>query len=225
MPIESNKYPLLIIQSLHSFKLAEYQLVGLNWLAVMHSQNMNGILADEMGLGKTIQVIAFLAYLKQQNLAKAAHLIVVPSSTLDNWESELSKWCPDLKVEKYHGSQQERRAMRINYVKSNFKGFDIILTTYNLVSSTPEEKKMFRVSKFHFVIFDEAHMLKNMTSQRYTNLITINAERRILLTGTPLQNNLLELMSLLCFVMPSFFSKNIEDIKIMFQKVCFVFYY
>lgn len=183
---------------------------------------MNGILADEMGLGKTIQVIAFLAYLKQQNLAKAAHLIVVPSSTLDNWESELAKWCPDLKVEKYHGSQQERRAMRINFVRSNFKGFDIILTTYNLVSSTPEEKKMFRVSKLHYVIFDEAHMLKNMTSQRYTNLITINAERRVLLTGTPLQNNLLELMSLLCFVMPSFFAKNVDDIKIMFQKVRFL---
>lgn len=96
------------------------------------------------------------------------------------------------------------------------------ICSYHIVSSTPEECKMFRVCKLHYVIFDEAHMLKNMTTQRYANLIKINADMRILLTGTPLQNNLLELMSLLCFVMPSFFSKSIEDIKSLFAKVCIV---
>lgn len=199
-------------------KLADYQLIGLNWLTVMNKQQMNGILADEMGLGKTIQVIAFLAYLKEHNLSKAAHLIVVPSSTLDNWAAEIARWCPSMIVEKYHGSQEERRRMRIRFAKEGFSGFDVLLTTYHIVGSTPEEKKMFRVCKLHYVIFDEAHMLKNMTTQRYTNLITINAEMRILLTGTPLQNNLLELMSLLCFVMPSFFGKNVEDIKSLFGK-------
>lgn len=199
-------------------KLADYQMIGLNWLTVMHNQKMNGILADEMGLGKTIQIIAFLAYLKENNLAKGAHLIVVPSSTLDNWEAEISKWCPSLVVEKYHGSQDERRRMRVRYAKDGFTGFDVLLTTYHIVSSTPEECKMFRVCKLHYVIFDEAHMLKNMTTQRYANLIKINADMRILLTGTPLQNNLLELMSLLCFVMPSFFAKSIEDIKSLFAK-------
>ncbi|XP_020713027.1 SWI/SNF-related matrix-associated actin-dependent regulator of chromatin subfamily A containing DEAD/H box 1 homolog isoform X2 [Ceratitis capitata] len=199
-------------------KLADYQIIGLNWLTVMHNQKMNGILADEMGLGKTIQVIAFLAYLKENSLAKGAHLIVVPSSTLDNWEAEISKWCPSLVVEKYHGAQDERRRMRVRYARDGFTGFDVLLTTYHIVSSTPEECKMFRVCKLHYVIFDEAHMLKNMTTQRYANLIKINAEMRILLTGTPLQNNLLELMSLLCFVMPSFFSKSIEDIKSLFAK-------
>lgn len=200
------------------FKLADYQIIGLNWLTVMHNQKMNGILADEMGLGKTIQVIAFLAYLKENNLQKGAHLIVVPSSTLDNWETEIHKWCPSLVVEKYYGNQDERRRMRIRYAKEGFKGFDVLLTTYHLVSSTPEERKMFRVCKLHYVVFDEAHMLKNMTTARYGNLITINAEMRILLTGTPLQNNLLELMSLLCFVMPSFFAKKIDDIKTLFVK-------
>ncbi|XP_023293343.2 SWI/SNF-related matrix-associated actin-dependent regulator of chromatin subfamily A containing DEAD/H box 1 homolog [Lucilia cuprina] len=200
------------------FKLADYQLIGLNWLTVMNKQQMNGILADEMGLGKTIQVIAFLAYLKENKLSKAAHLIVVPSSTLDNWAGELARWCPSLIVEKYHGSQEERRRMRIRFAKEGFSGFDVLLTTYHIVSSTPEERKMFRVCKLHYVIFDEAHMLKNMTTARYSNLITINAEMRILLTGTPLQNNLLELMSLLCFVMPSFFGKNVEDIKSLFGK-------
>ncbi|XP_055850826.1 SWI/SNF-related matrix-associated actin-dependent regulator of chromatin subfamily A containing DEAD/H box 1 homolog [Episyrphus balteatus] len=200
------------------FKLADYQIIGLNWLTVMHNQKMNGILADEMGLGKTIQVIAFLAYLKENNLQRGAHLVVVPSSTLDNWETEIHKWCPSLVVEKYYGNQDDRRRMRIRYAKEGFKGFDILLTTYHLVSSTPEEKKMFRVCKLHYVVFDEAHMLKNMTTARYANLITINAEMRILLTGTPLQNNLLELMSLLCFVMPSFFAKKIDDIKTLFVK-------
>lgn len=93
------------------------------------------------------------------------------------------------------------------------------MNRYHIVGSTPEERKMFRVCKLDYVIFDEAHMLKNMTTQRYANLITINARMRILLTGTPLQNNLLELISLLCFVMPKFFAKSIEDIKSLFAKV------
>ncbi|XP_034099645.1 SWI/SNF-related matrix-associated actin-dependent regulator of chromatin subfamily A containing DEAD/H box 1 homolog [Drosophila albomicans] len=201
-----------------SMQLADYQLIGLNWLTVMHKQEMNGILADEMGLGKTIQIIAFLAYLKENGLSKGAHLVVVPSSTLDNWEAEMAKWCPSLVVEKYHGSQDERRRMRVRFAKDGFTGFDVLLTTYHIVGSTPEERKMFRVCKLHYVIFDEAHMLKNMTTQRYINLININAEMRILLTGTPLQNNLLELISLLCFVMPKFFAKSIEDIKSLFVK-------
>ncbi|XP_017837932.2 SWI/SNF-related matrix-associated actin-dependent regulator of chromatin subfamily A containing DEAD/H box 1 homolog isoform X1 [Drosophila busckii] len=207
--------PRILNNSMH---LADYQLIGLNWLTVMHKQEMNGILADEMGLGKTIQVIAFLAYLKENGLSKAAHLIVVPSSTLDNWEAEIAKWCPSLVVEKYHGSQDERRRMRVRFAKDGFTGFDVLLTTYHIVGSTPEERKMFRVCRLHYVIFDEAHMLKNMTTQRYVNLITINAGMRILLTGTPLQNNLLELISLLCFVMPKFFAKSVEDIKSLFVK-------
>lgn len=111
------------------YKLADYQLIGLNWLTVMNKQQMNGILADEMGLGKTIQVIAFLAYLKEHNQSKAAHLIVVPSSTLDNWAAEIARWCPSMIVEKYHGSQEERRRMRIRYAKEGFSGFDVLLTT------------------------------------------------------------------------------------------------
>lgn len=95
----------------------------------MHNQRMNGILADEMGLGKTIQVIAFLAYLKENKLAKGAHLIVVPSSTLDNWQTEINRWCPSMVVEKYYGNQDERRRMRIRYAKEGFKGFDVLLTT------------------------------------------------------------------------------------------------
>lgn len=201
------------------FKLAEYQLVGLNWLSVMHRNDMNGILADEMGLGKTIQVIAFLAWLKENDLIKHPQLIVVPSSTLDNWENELRKWCPELILMKYYGSQEERKQIRIDWAKNGISDVDVVLTTYHMMGASGEEKKMWRVTPFQYVIFDEAHMLKNMTSQRYENLLRIRADRRILLTGTPLQNNLLELMSLLCFVMPKLFGGKVEDIKALFQRI------
>lgn len=200
--------------------LADYQLVGLNWLIMMHKENFNGILADEMGLGKTIQVIAFLAYLKDEHRspATAPHLVVVPSSTLDNWENEMTKWCPTLNVIKYYGSLEERKALRLRFARNGLDGVDVVLTTYHTVASLPEERKMFRTIRLGYVIFDEAHMLKNMTTQRYEYLSKINAERRILLTGTPLQNNLMELMSLLCFVMPKLFAGCIEEFKTMFQK-------
>lgn len=168
---------------------------------------------------QTIQVIAFLAYLKERNLCRGTHLIVVPSSTLDNWDNELAKWCPALVVERYYGSISERRSLRIHWSKTKLEGIDVLLTTYNMVAASPEERKMFRVTKIHYVIYDEAHMLKNMTTQRYQQLAQINAISRLLLTGTPLQNSLLELMSLLCFVMPTMFAKNTDDIKSLFQKV------
>ncbi|XP_014209606.1 SWI/SNF-related matrix-associated actin-dependent regulator of chromatin subfamily A containing DEAD/H box 1 homolog [Copidosoma floridanum] len=202
-------------------KLAPYQMVGLNWLAVMHAQKVNGILADEMGLGKTVQVIAFLTYLREANLIDekdGPHLIIVPSSTIENWSNELERWSPGLKVSKYYGSQDERREMRFGWRNGDLDDVDIILTTYNLISSTPEERRLFRVMPVKYVIFDEAHMLKNMSTVRYENLVRIKAQHRILLTGTPLQNNLLELMSLLIFVMPSMFASKQNDLKNLFSK-------
>ncbi|XP_003424919.1 SWI/SNF-related matrix-associated actin-dependent regulator of chromatin subfamily A containing DEAD/H box 1 homolog isoform X2 [Nasonia vitripennis] len=202
-------------------KLAPYQMVGLNWLAVLHAQNVNGILADEMGLGKTVQVIAFLTYLKEAGLTKeddGPHLIIVPSSTIENWSNELERWSPGLNVVKYYGQQDERRQMRFGWRNGDLDDVDIILTTYNLISSTPEERRLFRVMSTKYVIFDEAHMLKNMSTSRYENLFKINAQHRILLTGTPLQNNLLELMSLLIFVMPSMFAGKQDDLKSLFSK-------
>lgn len=204
----------------NDMKLAPYQLVGLNWLAVMHNQQLCGILADEMGLGKTIQVISFLAYLHEAGLSrpKSPHLIIVPSSTLSNWENEFALWCPMLRVSLYYGSPEERRAIRNEWIKDDFTDMDVILTTYSMVTSCYEERKLFRSRPMHYVVFDEAHMLKNMKTQRYENLITINAAHRILLTGTPLQNNLLELMSLLIFVMPHMFFNRMDTIKMIFGK-------
>uniref|UniRef100_A0A182NP32 SWI/SNF-related matrix-associated actin-dependent regulator of chromatin subfamily A containing DEAD/H box 1 homolog n=1 Tax=Anopheles dirus TaxID=7168 RepID=A0A182NP32_9DIPT len=198
-------------------KLAEYQLVGLNWLTIMHRHKMNAILADEMGLGKTIQIIAFLAWLKENNHQERPSLVVVPSSTMDNWEQELTKWCPELVILKYYGSQAERRMIRVDWAKNGINEVDVVLTTYHMMGASGEEKKMWRVTQFDYVVFDEAHMLKNVHSQRTQNLMRINAKHRILLTGTPLQNNLLELMSLLCFVMPKLLGGKVEDIKALFQ--------
>ncbi|KAJ8923061.1 hypothetical protein NQ315_001610 [Exocentrus adspersus] len=201
-----------------TLRLTSYQMVGLNWLVVLHSQGVNGILADEMGLGKTVQIIAFLAHLKGIGAAKSTHLVIVPSSTLDNWKNEFARWCPELRVFMYYGTTEERRQFRFDLAKGMLADFDVILTTYTIVGNTSEERKMFRVTPMHYVIFDEAHMLKNMNTQRYENLIRINAKHRILLTGTPLQNNLLELMSLLIFVMPKIFAEKTDDLKSLFQK-------
>lgn len=201
-----------------SLKLASYQMIGLNWLVVLHRQGVSGILADEMGLGKTVQVISFLAHLKETGQANGTHLVVVPASTLDNWGMEFARWCPSMNVSMYYGHPDDRRALRISYARGALKNIDVILTTYTMVSSCPEEKKMFRVTPLDYVIFDEAHMLKNMATQRYDNLIRIQSKHRILMTGTPLQNNLLELMSLLCFVMPHIFKGKTDDLKNLFQK-------
>jgi len=198
-----------------NFKLSVYQIIGLNWLVLMHKQSLNGILADEMGLGKTIQTIAFLAHLKEMG-EEGPHLIVVPSSTLENWRKELELWAPDIKIVTYWGAQDERRHLRLQLVQDELD-YDVILTTYNMVISSPEDRVLFKKMEFCYVVFDEAHMLKNMASQRYEQLMKIRCRRKLLLTGTPLQNNLVELMSLLIFVMPGMFAKRKDQLKKMFS--------
>ncbi|KAG9509695.1 SWI/SNF-related matrix-associated actin-dependent regulator of chromatin subfamily A containing DEAD/H box 1, partial [Fragariocoptes setiger] len=196
-------------------KLKPYQLVGLNWLCLMYQRNINAILADEMGLGKTIQVIAFIAHLRENVGIKQHFLIVVPASTLDNWGREFETWCPDIRTLHYHGNQDERAQIRYVIAKHK-KEFDVILTTYNVIQNH-DDKKMLKAFNFEYLVFDEAHMLKNMKSLRYQNLIKIKSRRRILLTGTPLQNNLLELMSLLVFTVPRMFMSKMSHIDRIFS--------
>ncbi|XP_072351423.1 SWI/SNF-related matrix-associated actin-dependent regulator of chromatin subfamily A containing DEAD/H box 1-like [Scyliorhinus torazame] len=198
-----------------SLELKPYQLVGLNWLVLLNKHRVNGILADEMGLGKTVQAISFLAYLYQEG-DKGPHLIIVPASTLDNWIRELKQWCPALKVLLYYGSLEDRKVLRSD-ILHKFVDFSVIVTTYNCAISNADDRCLFRRLKLHYAVFDEGHMLKNMSSIRYQHLMTFNAEHRLLLTGTPLQNNLLELMSLLNFVMPNMFSSSTSEIRRMFS--------
>ncbi|NWH98423.1 SMRCD regulator, partial [Tichodroma muraria] len=198
-----------------SLKLKPYQKIGLNWLALLYKHGLNGILADEMGLGKTIQAIAFLAYLYQAG-NRGPHLIVVPASTLDNWIREVHLWCPELNVLFYYGSQEDRKHLRVD-IHNKVVDFNVIVTTYNSAISSSDDRGLFRRLKLNYAIFDEGHMLKNMSSVRYQHLMTINAKNRLLLTGTPVQNNLLELMSLLNFVMPHMFSSSTSEIRRMFS--------
>ncbi|XP_064405406.1 SWI/SNF-related matrix-associated actin-dependent regulator of chromatin subfamily A containing DEAD/H box 1-like isoform X3 [Halichondria panicea] len=154
-----------------SVQLKEYQLLGLNWLVLLHSQDLNAILADEMGLGKTVEAISFLSHLYQ--LGSSGHfLVVVPSSTLDNWVREFEVWCPAMTVIAYWGSQQDRSQMRYE-ILSNHDNFDVILTTYNVCIGQAEDRKFFRKLSLDCLVLDEGHMLKNMNSLRYTHLMKI----------------------------------------------------
>uniref|UniRef100_A0A4W6BV06 DNA helicase n=1 Tax=Lates calcarifer TaxID=8187 RepID=A0A4W6BV06_LATCA len=197
------------------FQMKPYQLIGLKWLLLLHEHKLSGILADEMGLGKTIQAIAFLAQLYQNGI-EGPHLITVPSSTLDNWVRELKLWCPSLSVLVYYGSVEDRRYLRHDILNEDVD-FNVIVTTYNLAIGNDYDRSLFRKLRLKYAVFDEGHMLKNMNSLRYRHLMAINAEHRLLLTGTPLQNNLLELMSLLNFIMPSMFSSSTTQLSKMFS--------
>ncbi len=167
-------------------------------------------------MGKTCQTISFLAHLYETN-KKLMHLIIVPPSTLDNWVREISVWCPEFNFTVYQGNLEERRQLRYDILNQNFeKPLNAILTTYGLISSTNEDKAFFKKIKIDYCIFDEAHMLKNMNSIRYQSLIKIQSKHRLLLTGTPLQNNLVELMSLLYFVMPDIFLHKTEYLNKIF---------
>ena len=116
----------------------------------------------------------------------------------------------------YWGAQDERRHLRLQLVQDELN-YDVILTTYNMVISSAEDRVLFKKMQFCYVVFDEAHMLKNMASQRYEQLMKIRCTRKLLLTGTPLQNNLVELMSLLIFVMPGMFAKRKDQLRKMFS--------
>ena len=185
--------------------LSGYQLVGLNWLWVMHELGLGGILADEMGLGKTVQIIALLAALKESGKA-GPHLVVAPGSVLDNWYRELRTWCPSLHVVKYHGSRPARHRMQSELAAS---GFDVALTTYTYFEGEGEaniiDRKWLYGKTWGCCVLDEAHALKRADSARYMRLSKLRSAQRVLLTGTPVQNNTRELLTLLSFMLPKIF--------------------
>ncbi|KAK6202733.1 SNF2 family N-terminal domain-containing protein [Scheffersomyces amazonensis] len=209
------------IPSLLRGTLRPYQKQGLNWLASLYNNDTNGILADEMGLGKTIQTISLLAYLACEHHIWGPHLIIVPTSVMLNWEMEFKKFAPGFKVMTYYGSPQQRANKRKGW--NNPDAFHICITSYQLVV---QDQQSFKRRKWRYMILDEAHNIKNFRSTRWRALLNFNTENRLLLTGTPLQNNLMELWSLLYFLMPS--SKvnqampdgfaNLEDFQQWFGK-------
>ena len=196
-------------------ELKNYQQVGINWLSLLYKRKLSCILADEMGLGKTCQVISFLAHLKEIG-EQGPHLVVVPSSTLENWLREFQKFCPEFVVEPYYGSMAERAEIRDALTQPN-ASFDVMVTTYNLACGASQDLGFLKSRKFNVCVYDEGHMLKNSESERYIKLMKLHAKFRLILTGTPLQNNLRELVSLLSFILPDIFNSKKEDLAGIFK--------
>lgn len=183
--------------------LKPYQMEGLNWLVTLYENGLNGILADEMGLGKTLQSIALLAFVYEMD-TKGPFLIAAPLSTVDNWMNEFEKFAPSLPVLKYYhqGGFQERSKLLHNFFKKT-KGTGIVVTSYEVIM---RDADYIMSQEWKFLIVDEGHRLKNINSKLIRELKRINTNNRLLLTGTPLQNNMAELWSLLNFIMPDIFS-------------------
>ncbi|MCJ1242950.1 hypothetical protein MMC30_000146 [Trapelia coarctata] len=194
--------------------LKDYQVVGINWLSLLYEKRLSCILADDMGLGKTCQVIAFLASLFEKGV-KGPHLVIVPGSTLENWLREFQTFCPTLHVMPYYAGLKERPGIRDGILASDERP-NVIVTTYG-IAKVKEDNKFLRKLKPSVCVFDEGHYLKNANSLVYESLIKISADFRLLLTGTPLQNNLEELASLLGFILPSVFREHKEDLESIFS--------
>lgn len=170
--------------------LKDYQLEGVRWLTSLFENGVSGILADEMGLGKTIQVIAMIAHLKAMNVP-GPFLIVAPLATLPNWVREIKKWLPSLPVIRYHGPGPEReRMLKTNLNPKNKKqpDFPAIITSYEV--AIKDEKKLNKIGEFTYLVVDEGQRLKNHRCTLIQSLKRIRAANRLLLSGTPIQNNL-----------------------------------
>ncbi|CAI6333369.1 unnamed protein product [Periconia digitata] len=195
-----------------SCTLKEYQLKGLNWLVNLYEQGINGILADEMGLGKTVQSISVMAYLVEKYDIWGPFLVIAPASTLHNWQQEIAKFVPDLKVLPYWGNAKDRKILRkfwdrkhVTYTKDS--PFHVLVTSYQLVV---QDAQYFQKIRWQYMILDEAQAIKSSQSSRWKSLLGFHSRNRLLLTGTPIQNNMQELWALLHFIMPSLFDSHDE---------------
>ena len=184
-------------------QLRSYQLHGLQWLVSLYNNQLNGILADEMGLGKTVQTCSLIAYLMEVKKNYGPFLIIVPMSTLhNNWEYEFERWFPTCAKVIYDGNREQRRAIREKYIAT--QNFNVLMTTFEFAM---RDKAVLRTVPWEYIIIDEAHRLKNPKCKLALELATYpTRSRRVALTGTPLQNELHELWSLLNFLHPNIFN-------------------
>ncbi|XP_026444753.1 probable helicase CHR10 isoform X2 [Papaver somniferum] len=185
--------------------LKPHQIEGVSWLIQRYLTGVNVILGDEMGLGKTLQAITFLSYLKFHLKSPGPFLVICPLSVTDGWVSEVAKFCPKLRVLRYVGDKEVRRDLRrkaFEQTSTDFP-FDVLLTTYDIVLM---DKDFLSQIPWHYAVIDEAQRLKNPSSVLYSVLEQLFViPRRLLITGTPIQNNLSELWSLMHFCMPMVF--------------------
>ena len=204
LKIENRQITRLYFQpsSLTGGKLTGYQLDGLNWLISLYERGLNGILADEMGLGKTIQSIALMAYLKQFKKKNGFFLVIVPKSTMPNWSRECKLWIPTLDCLILNPVKEEREET-LKLISN--KKFEVVITSYEGVNICINKLKKI---KWELLIIDEAHRIKNENALLSKNVRLLESKFRLLVTGTPLQNNLHELWALLNFLMPNIFSSS-----------------
>lgn len=184
-------------------EMRQYQLEGLEWLKTIYLHGSSGILADEMGLGKTIQAISMIAFLKQEGIP-GPFIIVAPLSTVENWVNEFAFWTPTIKTIKYYGSKTERTQIRKRMQPSKQKNqdFPVVITSYQMAMN---DRTSLSKYDWQYMVVDEGHRLKNMDCKLVKDLLMYNTTNRLLITGTPLQNNLAELWSLLHFTVPEMF--------------------
>uniref|UniRef100_A0A1J3JV51 ATP-dependent DNA helicase DDM1 n=1 Tax=Noccaea caerulescens TaxID=107243 RepID=A0A1J3JV51_NOCCA len=189
-------------------KLKSYQLKGVKWLISLWQNGLNGILADQMGLGKTIQTIGFLSHLKGNGL-DGPYLVIAPLSTLSNWMNEIARFTPSINAIIYHGDKKERDELRRKSMpKTIDPKFPIVITSYEVAMN--DAKRSLRHYPWKYVVIDEGHRLKNHKCKLLRELRYLKMENKLLLTGTPLQNNLSELWSLLNFILPDIFASHDE---------------
>ncbi|XP_060815340.1 lymphoid-specific helicase-like isoform X2 [Bombus pascuorum] len=198
----------VIIETPKYFKgeLRDYQNEGLQWLKVLYENGINGILADEMGLGKTVQVIALLCHLIEKR-QDGPYLLVAPLSTLPNWMLEFEKFAPNLPIVLFHGTPEEKLILRSKIkhkykITETYSTFPIVLTSFEVPLL---ESNFIKSLSWRYIIIDEGHRIKNHECQLIKILKACKSMNRLLLTGTPLQNNLAELWSLLNFLLPEIF--------------------
>ncbi len=176
--------------------LRPYQKTGYRWMCLLAEYGFNGILADDMGLGKTLQVITLLQGKKNSNKTQETSLIVTPASLVYNWESEISKFAPELKVAVAAGSPKERTDL----LKSS-ADYDVIVTSYDLLK---RDIVHYQEVEFYYEIIDEAQYIKNQGAQVTKAVKVIQSQHRLALTGTPIENRLSELWSIFDYLMPGY---------------------
>ncbi|XP_054949140.1 lymphoid-specific helicase isoform X3 [Pan paniscus] len=184
-----------------------YQVEGMEWLRMLWENGINGILADEMGLGKTVQCIATIALMIQRGVP-GPFLVCGPLSTLPNWMAEFKRFTPDIPTMLYHGTQEERQKLVRNIYKrkGTLQIHPVVITSFEIAM---RDRNALQHCYWKYLIVDEGHRIKNMKCRLIRELKRFNADNKLLLTGTPLQNNLSELWSLLNFLLPDVF----DDLK------------
>ncbi|KAL5715233.1 ATP-dependent DNA helicase ddm1 [Ranunculus cassubicifolius] len=189
-------------------QLKKYQIKGVKWLISLWQNGLNGILADQMGLGKTIQTIGLLAHLKGKGM-DGPYLVIAPLSTLSNWVNEIARFTPSINAIIYHGNAKEREAIRKKHMPRKIgPDFPIVVTSYEVAMN--DARKYLKHYSWTYVVIDEGHRLKNSKCKLLRELKWLPMDNKLLLTGTPLQNNLAELWSLLNFILPDIFSSHEE---------------